>query len=313
MITDLSNATDAVADSLDALPRCRSAARSRWRDYYELTKPRMNFLVVITTMVGCYMAGRSLSLSHGLLLLDTLLGTAMTAAAASVFNQYAERRYDALMRRTEDRPLPAQRLAPRDALAFGLALAVAGVTYLALLVNPLTAGIGAFTLLSYVFIYTPMKRRSSLNTIIGAVPGALPVVMGMTAFQNALSPESVALFMIMFVWQMPHFLAIAILYRDDYAAAGFKMLPVVDPGLHMTVRQILIYSLALIPVSLLPAMLGMAGLGYAIAALGLGLAFLSVATTCAINKTRADARKLFLASIIYLPLLFTALMIGRIA
>ncbi len=286
------------------------AAPSRLVDFYELTKPRMNFLVVITTMVGFYVASRGPV--DWLLLLHTLLGTAMTAASASVLNQLIERNLDALMPRTRNRPLPAGRIAPRDALATGVMLGVTGVAYLTLLVNPLTALLGFVTLASYVFVYTPLKRRTSLNTVVGAVPGALPTVMGCTAALGAISPEAVALFGILFFWQMPHFLAIAILYRSDYVLGGFKMLPVVDEDLNFTSRQIVLYAAALIPVSLTPALIGTAGAVYFACAVLMGRAFLSYGVSCATSRTRADARKLFFASIIYLPLLLAVLMIDKI-
>jgi protoheme IX farnesyltransferase len=293
-----------AAPSID-VPRPSLAA-----DFYELTKPRMNLLVVITTAVGYYLAGRGpVSWVH---LMHTLLGTAMTAAGASVLNQFIERQHDAKMPRTRNRPLPAGRLEPATALCFGLALGIGGVTYLALAVNTLTAALGLFTLLSYVLVYTPLKRVTSLNTVIGAVPGAIPPVMGFTAIDGALSSGALALFTILFLWQMPHFLAIAVLYRDDYAAGGFKMLPNVDPGLSMTRRQVIVYSLALIPATLLPVALGIAASTYFAAATLLGLAFLTFGISLASTASRSDARKLFLASIIYLPVLLGFMMGDKI-
>src|SRR5687767_9089570 len=234
---DISHLDDVLdVASAPAATSSIAAVPSRLVDFYELTKPRMNSLVVITTMVGFYVASRGPI--DWLLLLHALLGTAMTAASASVLNQLIERNLDALMPRTRNRPLPAGRIAPREALVMGIALGVTGIAYLALLVNPLTALLGFATLASYVFVYTPLKRRTSLNTVIGAVPGALPPVMGCTAALGALSAEAMALFSILFFWQMPHFLAIAILYRNDYALAGFKMLPVLDEDLNFTSRQI---------------------------------------------------------------------------
>jgi protoheme IX farnesyltransferase len=241
-----------------------------------------------------------------------LIGTALCAAGASVLNQCAERRFDALMRRTAARPLPAGRMALIEAIIFGIFCAAAGVLCLLKFVNGLTASLGAVTLLAYVLIYTPMKRFTTLNTVIGAIPGALPPVMGWTAATGNLSREAIALFAILFVWQIPHFLAIAILYRDDYRAGGFKMLPVDDPALTITSRQIVLYAAALIPVSLAPAVLSMAGAIYCITAILLGLGFLSFAISCAASRTRGDARKLFFASIIYLPLLLAALMLNRL-
>ena len=297
------------ADAGDVHVAATSAHKSRLVDLYELTKPRMNFLVVITTAVGYYMAVRhSFEWAR---LLHTIFGTALTAAGASVLNQFIERKYDALMPRTSDRPLPGGRINPADALFFGVTLGVCGVAYLALTVNTLTAVLGAFTLLSYVFVYTPLKRITSFNTVVGAVPGAIPPMMGVTAVTGAISPEALALFAILFLWQMPHFLAIAILYRDDYAAGGFKMLPVVDHDLGVTGRQIVLYSIALIPASIVPVSLGMAGVNYFVTAMLLGLAFLSFGISCATTGTRSDARKLFFSSILYLPLLFAGLMIDK--
>jgi protoheme IX farnesyltransferase len=269
----------------------------------------MNFLVLVTTLVGFYMA--SATRLNWALLIPTLLGTALTAAAASVLNQIVERDYDALMPRTRNRPLAAARLGVGEAMVFGLSLGIAGVLILLLAVNLLTALLGSFTLLSYVFIYTPLKRVTTLNTVLGAVPGAIPPVMGFTAVHHAFSPGAIAVFAILFIWQMPHFLAIAILYRKDYALAGFKMLPVVDEELSVTSRQIILYAVALIPVSLMPTYVGIAGPAYFGVALMLGLAFLSFAASCAISKTRVDARKLFFASIIYLPALLGVMMLDR--
>jgi protoheme IX farnesyltransferase len=287
-----------------------AGTRQRLNDFYELTKPRMNFLVVVTTMVGYYLAAQGWS--DWKRLIATLFGTALTAAGASVFNQFIERRLDRRMKRTQNRPLPAGRVRPMDALLFAAVISVVGVGTLALLVNALTAALGGLTLLLYVLLYTPAKRYTSLCTIIGAVPGAIPPVMGFTAVHNAVTAEAMALFAILFFWQMPHFLAIAILYRDDYARGGFLMLPVVDTKMNMTARQIILYSITMIPVSLLPALLGMTGSLYPITALVLGIAFCGFGLLLARSKSRADARQLFLASIIYLPALLTALMVDKI-
>lgn len=305
-IIELPDAADACAPAPSAL----AAARSRAADFYELTKPRMNFLVVVTTMVGFYMATRG-AFSDWALLLHTVVGTALAAAGASVLNQYVERGPDALMRRTQNRPLPAGRVSPLEALVLGVCLSAGGGLYLAALVNPLTATLGVATIASYVFLYTPMKRWTTLCTVVGAVPGAIPPMMGWSAVSNSLPAEAWALFGILFFWQMPHFLAIAILYRDDYAAGGFKMLPVVDEGLVATGRQMLLYGLALIPVTLMPVGLRMAGPVYLVAAVVLGLVFLGFGAACAWRKTRVDARRMFLASIVYLPLLLAALMLDK--
>src|SRR5258706_7906855 len=216
------------------------------------------------------------------------------------------------MPRTRTRPLPGGRVTPAEALVWGAVLGVAGVAYLVLMVNLLPGLLGAFTLGSSVWVYTPMKRVSSLNTVIGAVPGAIPPMMGWAAAPGAMGPEALALFGIMFLWQMPHFLAIAILYQRDYAAGGFKMLPVIDPKLRLTSRMIVLYGVALIPVSLMPVGVGMAGSVYLAGAVLMGLAFLSYCVSCAVSKERLDARKLFFASIIYLPLLFAVMMIDKV-
>ena len=300
----------AVSVDAEMVPPAPSAAAlNPLRDLYELTKPRMNFLVVATTMVGFFMAGR-IEGWHWLLLIHTLIGTALTAAGASVLNQYAERDLDRLMDRTRNRPLPAGRIAPIEALLFGLAIGSCGLLILTLFVNSLTALLGAFTLGSYVLVYTPLKRMTTLCTVVGAIPGAVPPVMGVTAAAGAVTPAALVLFMVLFVWQMPHFLAIAILYKDDYRRGGFKMLPVVDPGLISTGFQMVLWSLALIPVALTAVMFGIAGPAYFAAAFLMSLAFVGFAVLCAVRRTRSDARQLFLASIVYLPCLLAAMMMG---
>jgi protoheme IX farnesyltransferase len=285
-------------------------ARTRPKDFWELTKPRMNFLVLVTTMAGFYMAARGWG-GWGRFL-STLLGTALTAAGASVLNQVMERDYDALMRRTVNRPLPAGRVRPIEAWLFGTALSIRGIAVLATLVNWLTALLGAITLVTYLFLYTPAKRHTTLCTIIGAVPGALPAMMGVTAVDGAITLPALALFGVLFVWQMPHFLSIAILYRDDYARGGFQMLPVLDESLEATARQIVLYCLTLIPVALVPVMLNMAGQVYFAAALLLGTAFLVFAVIWARRKSRVEARRFFLASIVYLPALLAVMMFDKL-
>jgi heme o synthase len=302
----------AVINASTALATAHSALgeRSRLADYYELSKPRLNFLVIITTAVGYYLAVRHSF--QWLNLLNTLFGTALTAAAAGALNQSIETSHDARMARTATRPCPARRISPLEASLFGTILAVAGLIWLYFTVNPLTSLLGGLTLASYIFIYTPLKRTTTLCTLVGAIPGAIPPVMGWTAVHNAVAPEAIALFCILFLWQVPHFLAIAILYRDDYAAASFKMLPVVDPDLRFTGRQIILYTLSLVLASLLPAALQMAGAVYFVLALVLGVAFLHYAIQAAVTRTRPNARKLFLASILYLPLLLTAMMLNKL-
>jgi protoheme IX farnesyltransferase len=285
------------------------AAPSRSADLMELIRPRMNLLVLGTTMVGCCMAANS---SHDWLRLPaTLIGTAFCAASASIINQVIERPYDALMPRTAHRPLPTGRILPSHAFFLGLLCGILGVVCLALFVNLLTAFLGFFTLTSYVLVYTPLKRRTTLNTVIGAIPGAIPPVMGWTAITGSISIPAVSLFAILFVWQIPHFLAIATLYREDYRKGGFKMLPAVEDSLAMTSRQILLYSAALVPVSLVPFLLKIAGPFYFASALLLSLTFAAFAVQSAKLQTRLAAKKLFFASIIYLPLLLTILMLDR--
>jgi heme o synthase len=215
------------------------------------------------------------------------------------------------MPRTADRPVAAGRISPAEASACGFAFGIAGIAYLAIAVNSLTALLGLATLLLYIAVYTPLKRITSLNTVLGAIPGAIPPVMGFTAVQNGISMQSLAVFGILFFWQMPHFLAIAILYKRDYQLAGFRMLPCVDERQSLTGRMILLYAAALLPVSLLPTIIGMTGIAYFSAALLLGLAFVSFCVSCATTRTREDARKLFFASIIYLPLVLGAMMLDK--
>jgi protoheme IX farnesyltransferase len=310
-LTDLPDGTFAAALPAESAAVAPGGLSARWADYYELTKPRMNALVVVTTVVGYAMATRG-GWSEWALLLHTIVGTALTAAGASVLNQYVERDLDAKMPRTANRPLPAGRVSPVEALGFGVILSSAGVLYLATLVNPLASALAALTLVTYVFAYTPLKTRTSLCTVVGAVPGAIPPMIGFAAVDGAVTPGAWALFSILFFWQLPHFLAIAILYRDDYAAGGMKMLPVLDPDGAFTGRQIVLWALALIPVSLFPGVVGMTGVAYFLAAAALGVAFLYFAVRCALTGSRADARRLFLASIIYLPVLLGVMMAAKV-
>ena len=290
----------------------------RITDYYELIKPRMNVLVLATTAVGYYMAG------HGHTdwprVMHTLLGTALLAAGAAVLNQQIERHHDANMRRTARRPIVAGRIGANEALLFGAICTLLGIAELIWRVNAITAALGAATFFSYVFIYTPLKRITTLCTIVGAIPGALPTVMGWTAVNGelpahalaALLPQAFVLFGILFFSQLPHFLAIGILYKDDYAHAGFKILPAVDKDLRATGLQIILWSLGLLPVTLLPSVLPrelcMTGMYYFFAALVLGAVFLAFGVNCALKRGRPQARQLFLFSIAYLPSL-TAIMV----
>jgi len=283
---------------------------SRLGDYVELTKPRITLMVVLTTAAGYYLgATGTMDL---LVLLHALLGTAVIAGAASALNQVLERESDARMLRTRARPLPAGRLEPPAAVGFGLALALIGAVYLALAVNLLTAAIGVVTLALYVLVYTPLKRLSSLCTIVGAVPGALPPVMGWTAATGALSAEAWVLFAILFFWQLPHFLAIAWNYRDDYARGGQPMLSVVDPDGASTARQIVLYCMALLPVSLAPSLVHLTGALYFYGALVLGLAYLAAGVHAARVRSHAAALLLLRVSVIYLPALLGLMTLDKV-
>jgi protoheme IX farnesyltransferase len=278
--------------------------------YSDLFKARLTTLVLLTTVVGFYLGFRGPM--NYLLMLHTLLGTALLAGGASALNQLLEQEYDAKMRRTRSRPLPSGHLQPRTVLSVGCVTAASGLVYLAGAVNPLTSLLGACSLLSYLFIYTPLKRRTWLNTAVGAVPGALPPLMGWTAARGELSSEGWALFAILAFWQLPHFLAIAWVYRDEYARAGFKMLPVIDPAGQRTGRQAVCHTLGLLPVSLSPFLFHLAGPVYLVGALALGLTFLWFAFQFSRQLTVPRARLLFLVSIAYLPLLLGLLVFDKI-
>jgi heme o synthase len=245
-------------------------------------------------------------------LLHTVIGTALVAGGASALNQVWERDTDRLMRRTRLRPLPDMRMHPQDALWFGVLLSAIGVAELALGVNARTAAIALITLLSYVVLYTPLKRRSSLSTIVGAVPGALPALMGWSAATNTLSIEGWALCGIVFMWQMPHFLAIAWMYRDDYARAGIPLLPVIEPDGRSTGRQAVIYAVALMPVSFLPSAVGLAGAWYLAGAMVLGAILLALSLEFSATRSLVAARRLFFATILYLPLLWIVLLADHV-
>lgn len=278
-------------------------------DYLALTKPRVTTMVLATTAAGFYLGSPDpLSLP---LMFVTLLGVGLAAAGTSALNQVVERDADALMHRTRARPVPAGRLAPGRALAFGVIISVAGIVGLLLLVNAITALLVGATLVSYIFIYTPLKRRNSLSTLIGAVPGALPPLAGWTAASGEIGAGGLALFGILFMWQLPHSLAIAWMYRDDYARGGFRLLPVVDPEGMSTERQIVVQALVLLPMSLVPAVLGLAGEAYFYGALVLGVGLVAVAASLQLRRTVRAARQVVLASVIYLPLLLGLMMIDR--
>jgi protoheme IX farnesyltransferase len=278
--------------------------------FADLTKARLTTLVLLTTAVGFYVGWRGPM--NFALMLHTLAATALVAAGAAALNQLLEREYDAKMRRTQNRPLPSGRLQPTTVALFGGVWAVAGLVYLALAVNLLTCVVGAVTLVSYLFIYTPLKRVTWLNTAIGAVPGALPALMGWTAAHGELGGEGWALFAIVAFWQIPHFMAIAWMYRDEYARAGFKMLPVVDPDGQRTGRQAVSHSLALLFVSLCPFAFKVAGPIYLAGALVLGVVFFWCAVQFSRQLTVPRARRLFLVSILYLPLLLAVMVLDKV-
>jgi heme o synthase len=287
-----------------------SAAQARSRDFVALAKPRLNLLVVASTLVGYAMADGE---ARGVLQVGgLLLGTGLVAGGASAFNQVVERDLDALMKRTRTRPLPDQRLQPIEGLLFGSAITLAGLLLIVASANLLAATVALATLLSYVVVYTPLKRRSSFGTVIGAIPGALPPIIGWAARSGALPPQAWTLFGIMFLWQLPHFLAIAWMYRDDYARAGFPMLPVLEPDGRSTGRQSVVYAAALVPLSLAPMLMGMAGEVYFAGALVLGLAFLGLTLQFARTRSARDARRVFFGSIIYLPLLWILMIANKL-
>ena len=275
-------------------------------DYWTLTKPEVNCLVLVSTLVGFYLAKPAAG--YGWLLFHTLMGTLLVASGTGTLNQYLERRTDSFMRRTARRPLPAGRLAPAEALWFGILLSIAGGTELWVAANPLTSALALATLGTYLSVYTPLKRLTPLCTLVGAFPGAMPPLIGWAAVRNGLSGQAWVLYAILFLWQFPHLLAIAWMYREDYARAGLQMLPRNDREGHATVRHILGCTLALLPVSLIPALTGYAGRVYLVGAGILGLGFLYYGVRMAGRRTNVLAKQLLMASIIYLPLVFALLM-----
>ncbi len=278
-------------------------------DYIELTKPRVTSLVLVTALVGFYMGSESGLAS--LAFLHAMLGTAMVAGGASALNQYVERHHDARMFRTRERPLPSQRLTEREGLAFSVAISVLGTLYLGLFTNLVTGLLAGATVLLYAFVYTPLKRRTSLATIVGAVPGAAPPVLGWTAAGGTLDGMAGALFMIVFLWQLPHFLAIAWIHDEDYLRGGFPHLTVTHAGADGASRQIVLYCCTLLPISVLPATLGMTGNTYLFGALVCGLVYLGYGTATAIVRTPVAARRLLRASVVYLPLLLLLMVVDK--
>jgi len=267
------------------------------RDYLQLSKSRIVLMVLITTAAGYFFGAKHIDFA---LLINTLIGTALVAAGTNALNQYVEREHDAKMKRTRHRPLPAGRITPRAALLFASAIAVIGSVYLWIAVNPLTSILGAFTLTSYIFVYTPLKRVSTACTIIGAIPGAIPPLMGWTAATNALSLGGWIVFAILFFWQLPHFMAISWMYREDYGRAGFRMLSVEDADGAAVARQAIGYSVLLLAVSVLPQIFRLGGLPYTIAAAVFGLALVAASIAFRAERSPRNARRLFMFSNVYL-------------
>jgi protoheme IX farnesyltransferase len=295
----------------DIAPASLAAVRrqSNLSDYVALTKPRLNFLVVLTSAAGYYLGSiTSINLWQ---MAQAVVGTALVAGGAAVLNQVYERDTDALMRRTLERPLPDHRVTVGDATIFGVALSVAGMALLAFGANVLAALLALATLVVYLAIYTPMKRRSSAATLVGAVPGALPPLIGWAAAHGAVTVGGWTLFAIVFLWQIPHFMAIAWLYRDDYRSAGFPMLPVIEPDGRRTGRQAVWFAAALLPVSLVPAFVGLSGWIYFAIAIGLSTALFALSIRFAATRSETAARWLFFGSITYLPLIWATMVLNH--
>ena len=284
-------------------------AKARLSAYVELTKPRITFLIVLTSAAGFCLGSRGAV--NYLLFANAMISIGLLSSGIATLNQFIERDLDGLMRRTASRPLPTGRLAPLEAMWLGVLLTAGAETYLALFVNGLSAVLGLTVIAGYLFLYTPLKTRSTLSTAVGAYPGAMPPLIGWTAARGEIDVAAWVLFAILFLWQFPHFLAIAWMYREDYGRAGIRMLPVVEPEGRVTGQQIIAYSLMLVPVSLLPTVLGISGKFYFVTALALGLLFLASGIRVALSKSNQHARQLLLASVFYLPLLFGVMVLDR--
>ncbi len=302
------------------LEREAGDGRSTIGDYFELIKPELTFLSVLSALCGYYLG--SVGTVHILSFVHTAFGTIFLGGGAGALNQYIEREYDAMMKRTERRPLPSGRLSPEKALIFGIVLAAGGILELTFFLNPLTGFLGALTFVTYIFLYTPLKRITPFSTIVGAIPGALPPMIGWTAARNSISAESWVLFAILFCWQIPHFLSLAWMYKKDYARAGFKMLTVDDDDGKKTSLQIIAFTVMLIPATLLSSYLGLTGLTFAIAATALGSIFLTVGylflrstyhpSDSTHQRINLYARRMFFASLLYLPLLMIVMSMDKI-
>ena len=295
-----------MSDSIDI----RAAKHSRVRDYIELTKSLITWLIIMSTAVGYYF-GHTGAWSLWPLI-HTMIGTALIASGTAALNQWYECDADRQMRRTQSRPLPAGRLKSIEALWFGVGLAIVGGLELGLGVNWLSSGLGILTLMVYLFLYTPLKQKTWWSTTVGAVPGAMPPLIGFAAAADKLTPEACVLGAILFLWQFPHFYAIAWMYREDYSRAGIRMLPVVEPGGESTERQILFFSTILIPISLLPKWMGMPGTIYMVGVIALGLLFLYSGIRVALDRTKVRSRRVLLASVVYLPVLYALMVLDPI-
>jgi protoheme IX farnesyltransferase len=284
-------------------------AKEKLAAYYELTKPRIAFMLVLTAAAGFYVG--SDAGFNWILFINTIIGITLLAFGVATLNQVIERNLDGLMERTEKRPLPSGRLSTMEALVFGSLLCITSEIYIAFLVNYLTAFLGLVVIVGYVFLYTPLKTKTSASTAIGALPGALPPLMGFTAAANEITLGAWAMFAILFLWQFPHFLAIAWMYREEYRKAGILMLPVLEKDGKITASQIVLFTILLIPVSFAPFFLGMAGLVYLSGAILLGGWFLLASIQAARFKSVAQARKLMLVSVLYLPIIFALLVFNH--
>lgn len=302
--------TALTVDFAEAVPS--RAASAVLADYWTLTKPEVNLLIVITTLAGFCLALPS-HLEHFpvLLLINALLGTLLVASGTGTLNQFIERDFDAQMRRTAKRPIPAGRIAPSNALWFGILLSCAGCLYLAVAVNALASFLALITLLSYLFVYTPLKRKTPLSTLVGALPGAMPPLIGWAAASGRLNLGAWTLYAILFLWQFPHFMAIAWMYREDYARAGYMVLPHSNAKGNFMALQCVLPCLLLIPASLVPLLRSHSGFSYLLAVLFLSSVFVICAVRLSSERSNTVARRLLLASIIYLPLIFFVMMLGK--
>ncbi len=295
---------------IESKPMHLTMPRARLADWIELTKPRIATMALLATLAGFYLAATGPIDSW--LVFHTLMGTALVASGASALNQLIERDRDRRMLRTQNRPLPSARLSASEVLAFSVVTGLIGIIWLALTTPPLATALGALTLLLYVFVYTPLKPLTTHNTLVGAVPGALPPLIGWAAASGSLSWSALSVFAILYVWQIPHFMAIAWLYREDYARGGFKMLPVLDPDGDRTARQVLFQSAILLSVSVMPTFLGLTGVFYLGSAVILGLGFVAASALMAYRRRDSDARILLLVSVIYLPLILGIMVVDKL-